>query len=88
MGMAVPVISVEVARGFCPDSQLMEVAQYMFCALPSWVSGTGARSGIHSMEGVVLIVAQPLPGPGPQIPECFETRVIVGPRLQFSLGPY
>lgn len=34
----------------------------------SRVSGMGARSGIHSMEGAVPIVVQPLPGLGLQIP--------------------
>lgn len=58
----------------------------MLCPLPSWVSGMGASSGIHPMEGVVPIVAQPLPGPGHQIPECFKIRAIVGPRLQFILS--
>lgn len=65
----------------------MEVASYMLCPLPSWVSGTGASSGIHSMEGVVPMVAQPLPGPGPQIPECFEVRAGRS-KTAVHLGPY
>lgn len=52
----------------------------------SRVSGMGAKSRIHPMEGAVPVVVQPLPGLGLQIPVGALEPELLYPRLQFTLG--